>query len=62
LKARLDVVLGNIQTAAMTAPSTIEQDDIPFEGGVSILSNPSNTVEEVTKDENLDYFKKLAEA
>ena len=62
LKARLDVVLGNVQTAAMTAPSTIEQDDIPFEGGVSILSNPSNTVEEVTKDENLDYFKKLAEA
>ncbi len=27
LKSRLDVVLGNVQTAAMSAPTTIEQDD-----------------------------------
>ena len=62
LKARLDVVLGNIQTAAMTAPSTIDHDDLPFEGEVGSLTKPSNTEGEVTNDENLDYFKKLAEA
>ena len=62
LKIRQDTVLGNIQTAAMTAPSTIDHDDLPFEGGVSILPKTSNTEGEVTNDENLDYFKKLAEA
>ena len=62
LKIRLDTVLGNIQTAAMSAPSTINHDEPPFEGGVSILTNPSKTEGEVTNDENLDYFKKLAEA
>ena len=62
LKARLDVVLGNVQTAAMTAPSTIDHDDLPFEGEVGSLTKPSNTEGEVTNDENLDYFKKLAEA
>ncbi len=62
LKARLDIVLGNVQTAAMSAPSTINHDEPPFEGGVSILTNPSKTEGEVTNDENLDYFKKLAEA
>ena len=62
LKIRLDTVLGNIQTAAMTAPSTIDHDDLPFEGEVGSLTKPSNTEGEVTNDENLDYFKKLAEA
>ncbi|SVC25539.1 uncharacterized protein METZ01_LOCUS278393 [marine metagenome] len=62
LKARLDTVLGNIQTAAMTAPSTIDHDDLPFEGEVGSLTKSSNTEGEVTNDENLDYFKKLAEA
>ena len=59
LKARLDVVLGNTQTAAMSAPSTINHSEPPFDGGEPI-SKPSNTEE--TQDENLDYFKKLAEA
>jgi hypothetical protein len=62
LKIRLDTVLGNIQTAAMTAPSTIDHDDLPFEGEVGSLTKSSNTEGEVTNDENLDYFKKLAEA
>ena len=59
LKARLDVVLGNTQTAAMSAPLTINHSEPPFDGGEPI-SKPSNTEE--TQDENLDYFKKLAEA
>ena len=62
LKTRLDVVLGNVQTAAMSAPSTINHDELPFEGEVGSLTNHSNTEGEVTNDENLDYFKKLAEA
>ena len=33
LKARLDVVLGNTQTAAMSAPSTINHSEPPFDGG-----------------------------
>ena len=55
LKTRLDVVLGNVQTAAMSAPTTIEQ-DVPFDGGSPI---PESSTSE---NENLDYFKKLAEA
>jgi len=56
LKTRLDTVLGNIQTAAMTAPTSVENDDVPFDGGTPI---PESSTSE---DENLDYFKKLAEA
>ena len=56
LKTRLDTVLGNIRTAAMTAPTSVENDDIPFEGGSAILESSTSG------DENLDYFKKLAEA
>ena len=56
LKTRLDTVLGNIQTAAMTAPTSVENDDIPFDGGSPIVESSSSG------DENLDYFKKLAEA
>jgi len=56
LKTRLDTVLGNIQTAAMTAPTSVENDDIPFDGGSPILESSTSG------DENLDYFKKLAEA
>ena len=61
LKTRLDVVLGNTQTAAMTAPTTIDTSVPPFDGGEPI-SKPSYTEEEVSDDENLNYFKKLAEA
>jgi len=56
LKTRLDTVLGNIQTAAMSAPTSVENDDIPFDGGSPIVESSSSG------DENLDYFKKLAEA
>ena len=56
LKTRLDVVLGNVQTAAMTAPPTIDHDVLPFDGGSPISESSSS------EDENLDYFKKLAEA
>ena len=59
LKTRLDVVLGNTQTAAMSAPTTIDHSEPPFDGGEPI-SKPSSTEE--GQDENLDYFKKLAEA
>ena len=56
LKTRLDTVLGNIETPAMTAPTSVENDDIPFDGGLPIVESSSSG------DENLDYFKKLAEA
>ena len=59
LKTRLDVVLGNTQTAAMSAPTTIDHSEPPFDGGEPI-TKPSSTEE--GQDENLDYFKKLAEA
>jgi len=57
LKSRLDVVLGNVTTPAMTAPVTVESVEVPFDGGVPITSSPSTSDED-----NLDYFKKLAEA
>ena len=59
LKIRLDIVLGNTQTAAMSAPTTIDHSEPPFDGGEPI-SKPFSTEE--VQDENLDYFKKLAEA
>ena len=57
LKTRLDTVLGNIESPAMTAPTSVENDDAPFDGGVPISESSSTS-----EDENLDYFKKLAEA
>ena len=59
LKARLDIVLGNVKTAAMSAPTSVDHSEPPFDGGQPI-NKPSYTEEEV-QDENLDYFKKLAE-
>ena len=56
LKTRLDTVLGNIESPAMTAPTSVENDDVPFDGGVPISESSTS------EDENLDYFKKLAEA
>ena len=61
LKTRLDVVLGNTQTAAMSAPTSVDSSEVPFDGGEPI-SKPSYTEEEESDDENLNYFKKLAEA
>ena len=57
LKTRLDTVLGNVESPAMTAPTSVENDDAPFDGGVPISESSSTS-----EDENLDYFKKLAEA
>ena len=54
LKSRLDIVLGNVATPAMTAPATVETVKAPFDGGEPITSS--------SEEENLDYFKKLAEA
>jgi len=54
LKTRLDIVLGNVTTPAMTAPATVETVKAPFDGGEPITSS--------SEEENLDYFKKLAEA
>jgi len=54
LKSRLDIVLGNVPTPAMTAPTTVESVKVPFDGGEPITSS--------SEEENLDYFKKLAEA
>ena len=55
LKSRLDVVLGKVETPAMSAPSSVEDTSAPFDGGEPITSESSN-------NDNLDYFKKLAEA
>jgi len=52
LKARLDVVLGNVATPAMSAPTTVESVEVPVETSSSSGS----------EEENLDYFKQLAEA
>jgi len=54
LKSRLDIVLGNVPTPAMTAPTTVESVKVPFDGGEPITTS--------SDEENLDYFKKLAEA
>ena len=56
LKSRLDIVLGNVPTPAMTAPTTVESVKVPFDGGEPITPSASSD------EENLDYFKKLAEA
>ena len=61
LKSRLDTVLGNVPSPAMSAPSSVEELSAPFDGGRPITSTPSSTGE-TSSDENLDYFKKLAEA
>ena len=53
LKSRLDIVLGNVATPAMSAPSTVESVEVPVETS----DTSSGEVEE-----NLDYFKQLAEA
>ena len=50
----MDIVLGNVTTPAMTAPATVETVKAPFDGGEPITSS--------SEEENLDYFKKLAEA
>ena len=52
LKARLDIVLGNVATPAMSAPTTVESTEVPVETSSSSGS----------EEENLDYFKQLAEA
>ena len=53
LKSRLDIVLGNVATPAMTAPPTVESVEVPVNSGDTSSG---------TEEENLDYFKKLAEA
>ena len=53
LKSRLDIVLGNVTTPAMTAPPTVESVEVPVNSGVPTVDS---------EEENLDYFKKLAEA
>ena len=55
LKSRLDVVLGKVETPAMSAPSSVEDTSAPFDGGEPITSESSN-------DDNLENYKKLAEA
>ena len=59
LKTRLDTVLGNTPSPAMSAPASVEATSAPFDGGHPITSTPSS---ETSSDDNLDYFKKLAEA
>jgi hypothetical protein len=41
----------------MTAPTSVENDEVPFDGGTPIPESSTSS-----EDENLDYFKKLAEA
>jgi len=53
LKSRLDIVLGNVASPAMTAPPTVESVEVPVNSGDTSSGS---------EEENLDYFKKLAEA
>ena len=62
LKTRLDLVLGNTPSPAMSAPSSVDSSEVPFDGGTPMETSSSYREEEVSGDENLDYFKKLAEA
>ena len=62
LKSRLDRVLGNTPSPAMSAPTSVDSSEVPFNGGEPLESPSSYREEEVSGDENLDYFKKLAEA
>ena len=62
LKTRLDVVLGTTPSPAMSAPSSVDSSEVPFDGGTPMETSSSYREEEVSDDENLDYFKKLAEA
>ena len=62
LQKRLDVVLGNTPSPAMSAPSSVDSSEVPFDGGTPMETSSSYREEEVSDDENLDYFKKLAEA
>ena len=62
LKTRLDVVLGNTPSPAMSAPTSVDSSEVPFDGGTPMETSSSYREEEVSDDENLDYFKKLAEA
>jgi len=61
LKSRLDRVLGNTPSPAMSAPTSVDSSEVPFNGGEPLESPSSYREEEVSGDENLDYFKKLAE-
>jgi hypothetical protein len=58
LKSRLDVVLGNVVSPTMSAPTTVESTSVPFDGGEPITTTATSSSDE----DNLDYFKKLAEA
>ena len=62
LKTRLDLVLGNTPSPAMSAPTSVDSSEVPFDGGTPMETSSSYREEEVSGDENLDYFKKLAEA
>ncbi len=62
LKTRLDLVLGNTPSPAMSAPTSVDSSEVPFDGGTPMETSSSYREEEVSNDENLDYFKKLAEA
>ena len=62
LKTRLDLVLGNTPSPAMSAPTSVDSSEVPFDGGTPMETSSSYREEEVSDDENLDYFKKLAEA
>ena len=54
LQTKLNRVLG--LGGEFSSPKTV---DVPFDGGHPISSTPSS---ETSSDDNLDYFKKLAEA
>ena len=56
------MVLGNTPSPAMSAPTSVDSSEVPFDGGTPMETSSSYREEEVSDDENLDYFKKLAEA
>lgn len=72
LKKRLDIVLGNVESPAASAPSSVEDasedDDSPWHNDSTPSRSAAPAVssssydEDEDEDDNLDYFKKLAEA
>ena len=51
LKTRLDVVLGNTPSPAMSAPTSVDSSEVPFDGGTPMETSSSYREEEVSDDE-----------
>ena len=54
LKTRLDVVLGNTPSPAMSAPTSVDSSEVPFDGGTPMETSSSYREEEVSDEEIIE--------